>query len=179
MSLPPAPSREKDLTSPAWQKWFSLIQETISPIATGGAQLWSSISKSGSNLTHIETRSHGDLQNLNSDIAAHPTQEQLDGLTGGASTDFHKHNHELLDNLDTTNYSHITAVEKSLIPSGVPSAGKSPVATSETTSSWQTPTVSNVISAITAIPVDTTYTVAGYLRLDSDLAINGNLLITG
>jgi len=47
--------------------------------------------------------------------------------------------HTLLSNLNTANYTHLTAASASLIPSGVPLTGQVPVATSSTTSTWQTP----------------------------------------
>lgn len=117
-NLPPPPSRDKDLTGPAWQKWFTLIQQVVSPVATGGLQLWDSISKRGSNLTHIETRNHGDLQNLNSDIAAHLTGAERTELTDGGKTSLHKHDHALQLNLNTTNYTHLTAAQATDLTDG-------------------------------------------------------------
>ena len=40
-------------------------------------------------------------------------------------------------------------------------------------------TVSNVISSPTTIAADTSYIVASYLKVDSDLTINGNLMVIG
>ena len=40
-------------------------------------------------------------------------------------------------------------------------------------------TVSNVIAAATTIPVDTTYAVAAYLKVQSTLTINGILKVSG
>lgn len=118
MSLPPPPSRDKDISGQAWQKWFSLLKEAVSPIASGGQMLWDSISKSGSKITDIELRSHADLQNLNSDTASHLTGDQLSGLTGGRKTDLHRHDHALLENQNSQNYSHLTAVDKTDLTDG-------------------------------------------------------------
>ena len=118
MSLPPPPSREKDITGPAWQKWFSLLKEAVSPVATGGKTLWDSISKAGSRLTDIESRSHADLQNLNSDTASHLTGTELSELTGGGKTNVHKHDHALQLNLNSTNYTHLTAANHTDLTDG-------------------------------------------------------------
>lgn len=118
MSLPPPPSREKDITGPAWQKWFSLIKEAVSPISEGGKQAWDQISKAGSRLTDIERRNHSDLQNLNSDTASHLTLVQLNELTGGLETNFHIHDHSLLTNPNSTNYTHLTAVNHTDLTDG-------------------------------------------------------------
>jgi len=40
-------------------------------------------------------------------------------------------------------------------------------------------TVSNVISSPKTIAADTSYIVASYLKVDSDLTINGNLMVIG
>jgi len=40
-------------------------------------------------------------------------------------------------------------------------------------------TTANVISIPTIIAADTSYIVASYLKVDSDLTINGNLMVTG
>lgn len=112
MTLPPPPSRDKDLTGPAWQKWFSLIKENISnSVVTSSSALWSSISKAGSRLTDIETRNHEDLQNLNTDIASHLTAYQLGELTNGNETSMHLHDHTLQNNLNSTDYYHLTNTE--------------------------------------------------------------------
>ena len=39
--------------------------------------------------------------------------------------------------------------------------------------------VSNVIAAPTVIPEDTSYVVASYLKVTSDLTVSGNLMVTG
>ena len=40
-------------------------------------------------------------------------------------------------------------------------------------------TISNVISSPKIIAADTSYIVASYLKVDSDLTINGNLMVIG
>jgi len=69
-NLSPPPARDPDITSQPWQKWFSSIQALLAPIATGGLMLWVSVSKTGSNLTDIETRNHNDLQSIQGGTAA-------------------------------------------------------------------------------------------------------------
>lgn len=102
MSLSPPPSREKipvvkepggtfAVLPQAWLKWFSMIREEISSTASAAAS-WANIDKTGSKLTDIQVRKHSDLQNLNSASHAHPTQSQLDELTGGGATILHSHN---------------------------------------------------------------------------------------
>jgi hypothetical protein len=90
-NLSPPPLREKDLTSQAWQKWFSAIQLLLAPVATGGLSLWSSVSKVGSNLTDLVTRNHSDLQNINSSTYSHLTSAQLTDLTDAGDSALHYH----------------------------------------------------------------------------------------
>lgn len=51
--------------------------------------------------------------------------------------------------------------------------------------SWQTPAggsggaLSNVISSTTTVDADTSYIVAGYLSIQSDFTVNGNLMVIG
>lgn len=102
MSLSPPPSREKipvvkepggtfAVLPQAWLKWFSMIRDEISATVTA-ATTWAGINKTGSNITDIQVRKHSDLQNINSATYAHPTQSQLDELTGGGATILHSHN---------------------------------------------------------------------------------------
>ena len=73
LPLSPPPSRDPDVTSQPWQKWFAAVQALLSPVSSGGLLLWASVSKLGSNLTDLSTRNHNDLQNIQGGV---PTDEQ-------------------------------------------------------------------------------------------------------
>jgi len=90
MSISPPPYRDKDLTGQSWQKWFASITDALKTTAATLTS-WSSVNKSGSNLTDIETRRHDDLQNLNTPTHTHLTASQYTELTGGGSTSLHGH----------------------------------------------------------------------------------------
>lgn len=103
MSLSPPPSREKlpvikDQGGKywaeiplAWQKWFSDIKELLAPVATSGLFPWSSISKTGSNLTDLLTRNHADLQNINTATYTHLSSTNATDLTDAGDTSLHYH----------------------------------------------------------------------------------------
>lgn len=90
-NLSPPPSRDPDVTGYAWQKWFSSIQALLNPVASGGAILWSSISKLGSSLTDLATRNHSDLHNINTAAYTHLSSVNAGLLTGGTDTALHFH----------------------------------------------------------------------------------------
>jgi hypothetical protein len=90
-NLSPPPLRDKELTSPAWQKWFSAVQLLLAPVSTGGLFFWNSVSKTGSNLTDLVTRNHSDLQNINSTTYSHLTSAQLTDLTDSGDSSLHYH----------------------------------------------------------------------------------------
>jgi hypothetical protein len=101
--LSPHPSRDKwpvanngaEVSQP-WNRWFEEVRTKvnliIAPPTSAVSLSWSSINKSGSNLTSIETRNHYDLQNINSAEFAHLTQENANSLTSTADTNLHFHN---------------------------------------------------------------------------------------
>ena len=129
--------------------WIYRLWKRIS--ATAGIA-WAMVDKTGSNLTDLVTRNHNDLQSFQ----------------GGTAIEYY----------------HLTSAQNSLIPSGTPTVGQVPTATSGTASTWQTPSssggaVSNVISTPTTIAADTSYIVASYLNITSDLTIAGNLMVIG
>ena len=90
-NLSPPPSRDPDVTGYAWQKWFASVQALLAPIASGGAILWGSVSKIGSNLADLSTRNHADLQNINTSTYTHLSASNAGLLTGGTDTVLHFH----------------------------------------------------------------------------------------
>lgn len=78
--LSPPPYRDPNIQSQGWQKWFAQVTQLLSPVASAGLILWTSISKTGSNLLDIATRNHNDLQNIQGGAAGdeqHLTTAQL------------------------------------------------------------------------------------------------------
>lgn len=75
----------------AWQKWFSDIKELLAPVATSGLFPWSSVGKTGSNLTDLETRNHADLQNINTATYTHLSSTQATDLTDAGDSALHYH----------------------------------------------------------------------------------------
>lgn len=71
--------------------WMFLLWRKVTEV---GGTAWASISKVGSRLTDIESRQHGDLQDLNSGEYSHLTSDQVNQLTGGGSTSLHSHYNE-------------------------------------------------------------------------------------
>lgn len=100
--------------SPPFQRWLSKVHELLAPMATGGLLPWSSVSKTGSNLTDIVTRNHADLQNINTATYTHLTATNHTDLTDGGATTLHKHDHGGQDGLaddDHTQYVLVTNLE--------------------------------------------------------------------
>ena len=107
MSLSPPPSREKLpvtngwATMPqSWLKWFTDLANQAVDAATAAVS-WDSISKTGSNITDIETRYHNDLQGIDTDDHAHLYLAQRDELVAGDDSDLHYH---LADRIHARNY---------------------------------------------------------------------------
>lgn len=75
-----------------WREW---LRRLYIRAAEAGQILWSQVSKSGSNLTDIETRRHRDLQDLQGGTTAeyyHLTSSHHATLTGGGDADaLHSH----------------------------------------------------------------------------------------
>ena len=89
--ISPPPSREKDLTSQPWQKWFSSLPSAINTLLTSAG---SSVASTISSLTDIASRKHNDLQNRQGGTDAesyHFTSAEHSGLNGGADTTLHYH----------------------------------------------------------------------------------------
>ena len=101
--LSPHPSRDKftitkdgaEVSQP-WNRWFEEVRtklnDLIAPAAGVVSTLWSSIDKSGSNLTDLETRNHNDLNSLNSGDYRHLKEVEKTELIGGENTELHHHN---------------------------------------------------------------------------------------
>lgn len=68
MSLSPPPIKDGNFPY-VWQDWFRQVRDSIQGIA--GSIPWSSVSKSGSNLTDLVTRNHDNLQNISGSGTAH------------------------------------------------------------------------------------------------------------
>lgn len=129
---PPPPS--DDLNQ---DRWLYLLWKRIED---DGQIDWTQLDTTGSNLTDIETRNHDDLQNFNTGNYRHLTSVEYTDLTdagdsvlhyhstdrdsanftgtnwtdltdAGATT-LHKHDHALQDNLNSTNYYHLTSTER-------------------------------------------------------------------
>lgn len=80
-----------------WHLWYDRLSKFLSD--TAGLIPWTSVSKSGSNLTDLTTRNHADLQNINTAAYTHLTATHHADLTDGDVTTLHKHTHSLLDGL--------------------------------------------------------------------------------
>lgn len=181
MNISPPPYRDKDLTSQSWQKWFASITDAFKSIGTAAVTAvssWTSVDKTGSNLTDIETRNHDDLQNLNTPTHVHLTNGQYSGLVGRTDTDLHYHaSDRALANatgtLATTNGG------TGLITVGT----NGQILTSNgTILGWENPpalAILNIVSTPTTIADDTSYPVISYLTVTSDLTVNGNLMVIG
>lgn len=97
MSLPQPPWRDKLHVSNGyaemprtWIKWFTdLANQAVS--AATAAVSWDSLSKTGSNITDIERRYHGDLQEIDTADHAHLYLEDRDALVAGDDTTLHYH----------------------------------------------------------------------------------------
>ncbi len=86
---------------------------------------------------------------------------------GSNLTNIETRNHSDLQNLNTTSYTHLTAAQAAALTGG-----------GETTLHSHAGggvTVSNIIAAPLLIPTDTSYIVLDYLRVESDLTVEGNL----
>lgn len=84
-------------------------------------------------------------------------------FTGSNLTSLVTRNHNDLQNIQggaAGDYQHLTSAQVALI-----GAGGS--------------VVNNVMATSTTIPTDTSYTVASYLNINSDLTLNGNLMVIG
>jgi len=99
--------------SAPFQRWLSRVQELLSPVATGGLFPWSSVSKTGSNLTDIETRNHADLQNINTASYTHLTSVNHADLTDGNDTTLHYHatDRDLANATGQLDLSHLAAMK--------------------------------------------------------------------
>lgn len=86
------------------ENWFRDVRNAL--VQTAGLS-WTSVDKTGSNITDISTRNHNDLQNLNSGNYQHLTSSQLTDLTGGSSTSIHTHSHTDLDNIGVNTHPQI------------------------------------------------------------------------
>lgn len=100
--ISPYPSRDKwpvineGAESPRqWNSWFEEVRARINELVANASSttgtLWSSVNKSGSNLTDLETRNHSDLQNINSATYTHLTKVQADDLTDAGDSSLHYH----------------------------------------------------------------------------------------
>ena len=87
--LPPVPPGQ-DISSFAWKDWFTKIQAIFNGAATNVFP-WDSIDFTVSDLADITTRSHTDLQNLNSTDYTHLTAAQALDLTDGGDSTLHYH----------------------------------------------------------------------------------------
>lgn len=103
-NLFPPPERETNHSSQSWIKWRSAIYSLVSSISTGGLIAWSAISKTGSNLTELDTRNHSDLQNINTASYTHLTDTQAEDLTdaGDSALHYHASDRTYADNAVTT-----------------------------------------------------------------------------
>jgi len=73
-NLRPPPLRDLDHNSSIWQSWYRDLQALLT--SATGLIGWSSISKTGSNLTDLTTRNHADLQNINTAAYTHLTSTE-------------------------------------------------------------------------------------------------------
>src|SRR5512139_2274171 len=127
----------------SWIKWFTDLANQAAATVT---VTWNSISKTGSSLADLETRNHSALQNLNTADHAHlylADRDQLvagddtvlhyhdsdrdsdnffgtewTDLTDAGATILHKHDHALQDNLNSANYTHLTATNHTDLTDG-------------------------------------------------------------
>jgi len=98
MILPPQPSRETDISSQPWQKWFSLIRDAINvssstSVATteaAAAQITSAIQYASQDFMHDE------LSGLNDGEFLHLSNTEYSGLTGLSPTELHQHDFDFV-----------------------------------------------------------------------------------
>lgn len=115
MSLPQPPWRDKLPVANGyaemprtWIKWLTdLANQAVS--AAAAAVSWDSLSKTGSNITDIERRNHGDLQNIDTDDHAHLYKADRDQLVAGDDTTLHYHDSDRdSDNFTGTEWTDLT-----------------------------------------------------------------------
>lgn len=142
------PPRKDDRSFDDWMYRLWKRINSVSGIA------WNMVSKVGSNLTDIETRNHADLQNINTASYTHLTATNATDLTDGGATTLHKHSHNGQDGLQggtALEYYHLTSAQNSLIPSGVPTAGQVPIASSGTASAWGTLAAGGTVTSVSVV----------------------------
>lgn len=175
---PPPASSPSDFNSPGWQNWFSRL---ATKIRESGQILWNQIDFTGSNLANIATRLFTDLQFTGSNLTSITTRNHndLQNIQGGAAGD----------------YQHLTTAQVGIVNgaapldspafTGTPTAPTAAAGTNTTqlaTTAFVQALVlatQNIISIPTLIATDTSYTVISYLNINSDLTLNGNLMVIG
>ena len=80
--LPPPPLKDGSFPY-VWQEWFRVLRNTIQSVAS--AIPWTSVSKSGSNLTDIVIRNHDNLQNTAGSGTYHLSSTEHGALTGSVT----------------------------------------------------------------------------------------------
>lgn len=87
----------------SWKDWYLKLRNAI--VQVSNQFVWSSINKSGSNITDIVTRSHQDLQSIQGGSTTeryHLTSAQQTELTGGGDTTLHYHSADRASGLSVT-----------------------------------------------------------------------------
>lgn len=85
---PPLNDASNKLSRP-WHLWYDRLSKFLAN--TAGLIPWTSISKSGSNLTDLTTRNHADLQNINTSAYTHLTEANHIDLTDSGDSALHFH----------------------------------------------------------------------------------------
>ena len=87
--LPPTPPGS-NLDSPIWRDWFNKLRALLNTTASA-ATTFVGLDFTGSNITSILTRSHTQLQDLDSTNYHHLTTTQYTDLTDGGDSTLHYH----------------------------------------------------------------------------------------
>lgn len=93
------PPLKEDNFSPAFQRWLARVHELLAPVSSAGLILWANVSKVGSSLADLETRTltnltsrnHADLQNIDSATYTHLSATNATDLTDGGDSTLHYH----------------------------------------------------------------------------------------
>jgi hypothetical protein len=82
MALMPAPIQEGNFPY-VWQDWFRQVRDTIQ--GSTGSIPWSSVGKTGSNLTDLVIRNHDNLQNISGSGTYHLSSTEQATLANSAT----------------------------------------------------------------------------------------------
>ena len=138
-------------------RWLNLLWRYLN---LEGQITWGQVSKSGSNLTDIETRNHADLQNLNTASYTHLTATNHTDLTDAGDSTLHYHASDRDSaNFTGTSWTDLTDGGTTALHSHAGGGGAT----------------NNVISTPTTVSADTSYIVMQYLTITAEFTVLGNV----